>query len=162
MLRERDQLQDMLHALRGAEVRSAVPGAGELFLEFDQPSGGWSLGTGGSIWALVHDDEPVVQDNDEESALDRFAEAIGRHVQSAQLGRDSSDRAMLRVDLGDGLAFFIVASANDAPDLPVFELSTPEHRVVSLYPDGAVEDFPSDVPIRDLVASGALHHWPSG
>lgn len=154
------QLQEALRALRGATLRQAVPGAGELFVEFEQSDGGWSLGTGGSVWALVRNDEPIVRDRDDASAIERFSGAVGRHVHSIHLGKDSSGHVALRVDLGDGLIFFVLASPEDAPDLPVFELATPEHRVLSLYADGFVDDFPSDVPIRTLIASGQLRHWP--
>jgi hypothetical protein len=161
MLRERDSLQEALGAFLGAVVKGAVPAAGEFLIEFEQPDGVWSLGTGGSRWALVDGDHAVLQDKDDESALERFGVAIGRHVVGVQPGRDESGRDVLKIELGEGLSFFIVGSSEDAADLPVFELSSPQHRVVSLYSDGSVEDFPSDVPIRELVANGRLHHWPS-
>ena len=81
MLGERDQLQEALHAVHGTIVKGAVLGAGEIFLEFVLPDDGvWSLGTGGSRWALIYDDQPVVQDTDDPEALERFDLAVGRRV----------------------------------------------------------------------------------
>lgn len=162
MLQDEDRLQEALSALRGAAVTRVVLGAGELFVEFGQSDGISSLGTGGSAWALVDGDQLLVQDTDDVSALERFTVAFGRSVLDAQSGGDSSGRTALKVDLGDDLLLFILGSPpEDASALPVFELSTPRNRVVSLHSDGLVEDFPSDVPIDELLASGLLHRWPS-
>jgi hypothetical protein len=163
MLGERDQLQEALHALRGAVVKGVTLGAGEVFLEFEQPRDGvWSLGTGGSRWALIHDDEPVVTDADDPEALRRFDLAVGLRVLDLRPGKDTeTGHWCLRVDLEEGVAFFIAGAYDSAPDLPVFEFLSPAHRMVALYSDGTVDDVPDDVPIPGLIASGPLHRWPS-
>jgi hypothetical protein len=159
MLEEHSRLLAVLERLVGATLSRVRIGAGEIFLEFEQPDGVWKLGTGGSQWALVEGDQPLVEYLDDEREIDRFDVAVGRRV----IGIDQSyDGSRLQVDLDEKSAFFIVKSPDDiAPNLPVFELFTPGHRMVVLHRDGSLDDVPSDVPIRDLVASGSLRHWPS-
>ena len=159
MLGESDALRALYEGLHGSVLTRAQVGPGEIIVDFAGPDGTLSLSTAGSTWCLVRGDDPVVTYQDDENAIDRFEIATGKRV----VGVDPrAGGGGLRIDLGDSLALFVIQSDDDiAPDLPVLEALTPDRRMIVLHRDGLVDDVPSDVPIRELIASGALRHWPS-
>ena len=151
-----DRLRQELNRLRGAELFDVVLASGEIFVEFRKFDGVWSLGTGGSTWALRHRGETIVTDDDEDPRS-RFVVARGTEVEGCELRQDG-----LRVDLSHELAFVIKRSDDGvAADLPIFELATPEKRTLFVFDDG-IDEVDDDIPIPELLRSGALHRWPSG
>jgi hypothetical protein len=159
MLAQDEGLRAALGQLSGAEMKGVSVGAGEIHIAFERPDGLWRLGTGGSRWVLLKDDEPMVRDEDDEDEVRRFDRAVGHHVVAVHPGKGD---AALMVALDGGWRFCIVKSPlGSAAGLPIYELLTPEHRIFALHGDGVVDGVPSDVPIPVLLKTGQLSRWPS-